>query len=343
MALVGLHPVLELIAGPGIAQKLEEKLRSYCTAEGLPMPEKPGHNARGGDIPDAAGGAKAGAKKRAAPRQYIPKYRSGAWAILRALDTFPPDANVTKAEIIRVGHQYCDSSFDTPMDNQYYTAWSSMKTLLERGYVYKSGNPPRYCLTEEGAEIARTMAAADKNGNSGADGPSQKRSRPETTPTNAFIPPETLMAPRGTIARAPSRGISGISSSSTAGFSGSSSRGGGTLRPGTYTIQLVMDNREIHSQVDRDRLEREIGEAGIPYSMKALDVGDALWVAKSGGQEYVLDYIIERKRMDDLVSSITDGRFHEQKVQNPLLLWKSSLTLEVSFNEIGNETCYLYY
>jgi crossover junction endonuclease MUS81 len=83
-----------------------------------------------------------------------------------------------------------------------------------------------------------------------------------------------------------------------------------------------MDNREIHSQVDRDRLEREIGEAGIPYSMKALDVGDALWVAKSGGQEYVLDYIIERKRMDDLVSSITDGRFHEQKVSNPVFLWK---------------------
>lgn len=32
------------------------------------------------------------------------------------------------------------------------------------------------------------------------------------------------------------------------------------------------------------------------------------------GKELVLDYIIERKRMDDLCGSIIDGRFREQKV-----------------------------
>ncbi|KAL8867602.1 MAG: hypothetical protein Q9174_005556, partial [Haloplaca sp. 1 TL-2023] len=31
------------------------------------------------------------------------------------------------------------------------------------------------------------------------------------------------------------------------------------------------------------------------------------------GTEIALDYIIERKRLDDLISSIKDGRFHEQK------------------------------
>ena len=31
-------------------------------------------------------------------------------------------------------------------------------------------------------------------------------------------------------------------------------------------------------------------------------------------RELVLDYIVERKRMDDLCSSIKDGRFKEQKV-----------------------------
>ncbi|KXJ05086.1 Crossover junction endonuclease MUS81, partial [Exaiptasia diaphana] len=31
------------------------------------------------------------------------------------------------------------------------------------------------------------------------------------------------------------------------------------------------------------------------------------------GKELVLDYIVERKRMDDLNSSICDGRFREQK------------------------------
>ncbi|CAG8652029.1 6698_t:CDS:2, partial [Scutellospora calospora] len=43
-----------------------------------------------------------------------------------------------------------------------------------------------------------------------------------------------------------------------------------------------------------------------------------IWVARkknglSPMEELVLDYIIERKRMDDLVGSIKDGRFREQK------------------------------
>lgn len=41
-----------------------------------------------------------------------------------------------------------------------------------------------------------------------------------------------------------------------------------------------------------------------------------MWICKdtSGtGHELVLPYIVERKRMDDLASSIKDGRFHEQK------------------------------
>jgi crossover junction endonuclease MUS81 len=41
-----------------------------------------------------------------------------------------------------------------------------------------------------------------------------------------------------------------------------------------------------------------------------------LWIAKhktEKSKEYVLPYIIERKRLDDLSSSIKDGRFHEQK------------------------------
>ena len=55
-------------------------------------------------------------------------------------------------------------------------------------------------------------------------------------------------------------------------------------------------------------------------------MGDFLWIARERrvpvpgmlqmptGRELVLDYVIERKRMDDLCGSIMDGRFHEQKV-----------------------------
>ena len=58
--------------------------------------------------------------------------------------------------------------------------------------------------------------------------------------------------------------------------------------------------------------------------MRALELGDAMWVAKfedpaflsrhgEEGDEVMLDWIVERKRLDDLVGSIKDGRFHEQK------------------------------
>ncbi|KAF9217438.1 Crossover junction endonuclease mus81 [Podila verticillata] len=60
-------------------------------------------------------------------------------------------------------------------------------------------------------------------------------------------------------------------------------------------------------------------ENGVQVEKRALDVGDVLWVARLkedpivGPSEIVLSYAIERKRMDDLVSSIKDGRFMEQK------------------------------
>jgi len=60
---------------------------------------------------------------------------------------------------------------------------------------------------------------------------------------------------------------------------------------------------------------------GIIAEMRALPAGDFTWIAReklcptqvSRGKELVLDVVIERKRVDDLASSITDGRFHEQK------------------------------
>lgn len=50
--------------------------------------------------------------------------------------------------------------------------------------------------------------------------------------------------------------------------------------------------------------------------VRKLHVGDFLWIAQhkiDKSKELVLPYIIERKRLDDLSSSIKDGRFHEQK------------------------------
>ncbi|GAB1606528.1 hypothetical protein Ahia01_000935400 [Argonauta hians] len=51
--------------------------------------------------------------------------------------------------------------------------------------------------------------------------------------------------------------------------------------------------------------------------LRKLNAGDFIWIARSKNcekpMELVLNYIVERKRMDDLSGSIVDGRFREQK------------------------------
>lgn len=89
-------------------------------------------------------------------------------------------------------------------------------------------------------------------------------------------------------------------------------------------MHLVLDVREVRAKTDRDYMQQELTKKGVTPIMRALELGDALWVAKchdanflsrtgAEGDEIVLDWIVERKRLDDLVYSIKDGRFHEQK------------------------------
>ncbi|KAK3941505.1 ERCC4 domain-containing protein [Diplogelasinospora grovesii] len=96
------------------------------------------------------------------------------------------------------------------------------------------------------------------------------------------------------------------------------------LSPGSFTVELMLDVREVRAKTDRDYMQEELTKKGIKPIMKALEVGDCLWVAKCNdpeflarqgieGSELVLDWIVERKRLDDLIESLKDGRYHEQK------------------------------
>lgn len=65
---------------------------------------------------------------------------------------------------------------------------------------------------------------------------------------------------------------------------------------------------------------RELQRLHVPHTVRKLHVGDFVWVAQETRPrdparpgELVLDHIVERKRLDDLCSSIIDGRFREQK------------------------------
>lgn len=51
--------------------------------------------------------------------------------------------------------------------------------------------------------------------------------------------------------------------------------------------------------------------------VRRLPVGDGIWIARHKylGSEYVLDFIVERKKIDDLRHSIRDNRYRDQKMR----------------------------
>lgn len=119
---------------------------------------------------------------------------------------------------------------------------------------------------------------------------------------------------------------------------------GGAWPALTLASLLLHPRRAGH----RPELLRELQRLRVAHSVRKLHVGDFVWVAqetrpKDPGKymgrdrgrapwvgvahsgecppllaarprELVLDHIVERKRLDDLCSSIIDGRFREQKV-----------------------------
>lgn len=91
----------------------------------------------------------------------MPALRSGPYALLLGLATLNENSSqsMTKAQLIEAAQPYCDTSFTVPTDpTKFYTAWNSMKTLVQKDLVYEHGRPLRkYALTEEGWEVAKKV------------------------------------------------------------------------------------------------------------------------------------------------------------------------------------------
>jgi crossover junction endonuclease MUS81 len=149
--------------GPKLCDRLTEKLKEYCEQNGLPMPEPPskiGANQKrqsGDDLPDQSQPT----KKPRKVKPYIPALRSGAYALVLGLSTLDEDSphGMTKAQLIDAAQQHSETSFTAPSDpTKFYTAWNSMKTLIQKELVYEHGRPLRkYALTEEGWECAKRI------------------------------------------------------------------------------------------------------------------------------------------------------------------------------------------
>ena len=321
--------------GPKLCDRLTQNLKAYCQEHGLPMPEMPRKKRRGnnhtadGDEDDAEQPKK---KKKAKP--YVPTLRSGAYALILALSSLDENASVgiTKAQTIELAQPHCDSSFTAPSDpTKFYTAWNSMKTLIDKDFVYEKGRPLRkYALTEEGWDVAKRIRMSSD--------PTRGRMDTFTSSSRAvhsLQPQEEIfldvdadsVRPSTSLRRSKSPAKHTTEDLIPQGHAITSPTDLPTftpiiLPPGTFTIELVLDVREIRAKQDRDYMQRNLSSLGITPITRSLELGDILWIAKPTSpvpfpgdedSEILLDHIVERKRLDDLVSSIKDGRFHEQK------------------------------
>ena len=75
-----------------------------------------------------------------------------------------------------------------------------------------------------------------------------------------------------------------------------------------YELIMIVDSRE-------SSLVRVLQAFGVLVEVRSLAVGDVVWVWRRGekSDEYMSGFCVERKTMDDLSSSIKDGRYDEQR------------------------------
>nr|XP_019963449.1 PREDICTED: crossover junction endonuclease MUS81 [Paralichthys olivaceus]XP_019963450.1 PREDICTED: crossover junction endonuclease MUS81 [Paralichthys olivaceus] len=337
--------------GDGICKILDEKLQRYLREngpdapihslpKGAPPPGRPDNNNLAPptkkNVAKDKGGGGGGRKKR----EYVPQKRSGGYAVLLTLyrqSQIPGSKGyMFKLELQAEAQLLCDKSFSVPDLGSKYTAWSSVSTLIQKNLVIKTHSPARFSLTDEGLILAERLEAAEEGSKDRVEVRSEREEVEEVeeedgpgvvdlTCSDDEEEKEDRTHPteRPTCVSQSDRDVN----VKTLDSQTSRKPNGGCLRPGTYDILLCVDFIETTggSNHRKQELAKELQRNGVNFDVRKLNVGDFLWVAREkvapvpgqlrapAGRELVLDYIIERKRMDDLCGSIIDGRFREQK------------------------------
>ncbi|KAI5306650.1 hypothetical protein KEM56_007782 [Ascosphaera pollenicola] len=329
--------------GPMICEKLTERLEEHCREHGLPMPDKPRGRKRtatsSADAPEQSEAPSRATKRKKATKDYVPKRRGGAYGLLFGLGTLDKfdTEGMTKSELIAVSQPHSDSSYTIPPPGHTnHTAWNSMKTLISHGLVLETG--PRfgrqYLLTDQGWKVFEAMRPADLERLNG-----RANSEIATKDMNVISSRESREPSE--LLEVSARSIPGnLDNYETSGFTGDFQPV--LLPPDSFTVELIVDHREVRARTDRNFFQKAFEEQGISTSSRALDLGDFVWVAKlkdpaflqrygDGTDEVMLSHIVERKRKSDLIESIKGGRFAEQKfrlqrsgIQNVIYLVEDS-------------------
>ncbi|XP_035933489.1 structure-specific endonuclease subunit MUS81 [Halichoerus grypus] len=227
---------------------------------------------------------------------YWPARRSGARAVLLLLyrEHLNPSGHsfLTKEELL----QRCAQEAPKVAPGSA-RPWPALRSLLHRNLVLRTHRPARYSLTPEGLELAQKLAESEGLSSLNVDiGPEEPPGEEPEVPGAASA---ELGASEGSVQQPPL-----------------------ALGPGEYRVLLCVDVGEAKGSRagHRPELLLELQRLHVTHTVRKLHVGDFVWVAQetrprdpARPEELVLDHIVERKRLDDLCSSIIDGRFHEQK------------------------------
>uniref|UniRef100_A0A4W4H1H1 Crossover junction endonuclease MUS81 n=1 Tax=Electrophorus electricus TaxID=8005 RepID=A0A4W4H1H1_ELEEL len=304
--------------GDGICKILDERLQNHYRENG----KLTRYGSEG--IIRKEGGVK---KKR----EYVPQKRSGAYAVLLTLyrnSQLPGSKGfMFKNELQNEAQSICDKSFTVPDLGSKYTAWSSVSTLIQKNLLLKTHSPARYSLTELGLALAERLEFEERGDDCGRD--KEKATLAEESGDGPVT--INLTVNEGEWEEEdiePTAATTVNQAENVPTCSGLSGTGrDGHLLPGSYDIVLCVDFIETTggNTARKQELVKELQKNGVIFDIRKLNVGDFLWIAREKvepvpgqlrppvAKELVLDYIIERKRIDDLCGSIMDGRFREQK------------------------------
>uniref|UniRef100_A0A3Q2ZKL4 Crossover junction endonuclease MUS81 n=1 Tax=Kryptolebias marmoratus TaxID=37003 RepID=A0A3Q2ZKL4_KRYMA len=288
--------------GDGICKILDDRLQRHSRENGTVLP---GHGRQRAEL----------LGEQTTKQRSVPEIRSGGcfclflFIFVCFLQVPGHKGFMFKMELQAEAQSLCDGSCSAPDLGRKHSIWSSVRTLIQKNLVVKTHNPARFSLTEEGRVLAERLAAAAEE----EEEEEEEEVVDLTGSADEEEEPQVLTADDDDEGPPVSQTASGMS--------------GERLLPGSFDVVLCVDFIETTggARHRKQELVRELQRNGVAFDVRKLNVGDFLWVAREkippvpgalrvpAGRELVLDFIVERKRMDDLCGSIIDGRFREQK------------------------------
>nr|XP_012633580.1 crossover junction endonuclease MUS81 isoform X2 [Microcebus murinus] len=284
--------------GDGLCRMLDERLQQHQASGGdrvldsAPEEKCPAQEEQPAEIQDSSVPVPA-QPQVGGSGSYWPARHSGARAVLLLLyqEHLNPNGHdfLTKEELL----QRCAQKAPRVVPGSTQS-WPALRSLLHRNLILRTHRPARYSLTLEGLELAQKLAESESpsllNVGTGPEHHGEEPAAPEAASAQLGASEEEFQQPPL------------------------------ELGPGEYRVLLCVDIGETRGARNRTELLRELQRLHVTHTVRKLHVGDFVWVAQETRPrnlakpgELVLNHIVERKRLDDLCSSIIDGRFREQK------------------------------